>query len=290
MSCGARLILVERAMDEAWQKAFVTASERWPSIRVSELELELHLERLGAGEEPPIHAAEVYVCCACALGRPEARLALVSRHGDDLEALVTHLAGPRDLPTVLEDIQHQLFDAAPPLVADYSGRVPLASWLRVTALRRFIASHRARTLDSGAPELPGERDVTEFCLWLDVGPSDAALGAGSLQRWELALTDALDALPQRDRTLLRLHVLYGVSIAALSKAYQLSKSSLRERISEYRERLLSDMCDRAWVARAANDSIRGRRRGIFLEDDAASYHSSVQRSQRDGDSGSSSPH
>ncbi len=217
--------------------AFEALCRQWDGVRVGFDEFSRHVAELGIAGTLPRYAGSVYVCCACALNRPGARRALERRHAADLDAALVGLRSPALRQELSRRARQALFDAEPPLVASYSGQVPLGAWLRVCVLRivQAEARHAARrTSGSEVAELEADRVVE----WL--GPSAVAVGrdASRSSRFGALVMGALAGLPARDLTLLRLHLAHGMSLGALTRACGLQRSELVARLERCRVHLL----------------------------------------------------
>jgi RNA polymerase sigma-70 factor (ECF subfamily) len=122
----------------------------------------------------------------------------------------------------------------PPRIADYSGRGPLLAWVRIIAARIVsdLSSQQGRqTLFDEPPE------VLAKMLSAD-DPERELLREDSRQALAEALRKALGALPERERALLRLHHLHGLTMDRLSTMYGESRSGVARRVAQARERLL----------------------------------------------------
>jgi RNA polymerase sigma-70 factor (ECF subfamily) len=247
------------ALDE-WLR---DGARRWPGVEVTAAALAAHLAR----HEVPVtdahpHAADLYLACACAAGDPaaiavfERELVPVARAAarrvaasDEAVAEVVQLARERLLVPVRAT-------TAAPRIADYSGQGPLAGWVRIATVR--IALNRAR----------GERRrslVDDDALARVI---DAAGAAGddrwrALARYGEAFSDALRAafaaLDPRERNLLRMHHLHGLTVDELAPAQGVHRATVARWIARARAQLLEEtragLRVRLGAAEATVDSI-----------------------------------
>jgi RNA polymerase sigma-70 factor (ECF subfamily) len=185
----------------------------------------------------PIAASDLYLACACAAGAPGAHKAFE-------EAFVSRLPGflsriERDaavIDEVVQRVRDRVLVGDPPRVAEYRGRGSLAAWLRVIALRLHadLMSERGR----GLP-LDDEEESPRFHA-LAVGADLAAAKAQHRQEVERALSEALRDLPARERTMLRLHYVDGLSLAKIGELYRVDKATVSRWLRAARERLADD--------------------------------------------------
>lgn len=124
-----------------------------------------------------------------------------------------------------------------PLIAQYRGRGDLVSWIRISAIR--LARRRFRS----GPEIPIADQLLASLAPLD-GSADPELEYFKRRYahdFDQAFRDAVAAAPRRDRTLLRLHWLDGLTIDRLSAIYHVPRSTLARQIASARQALLDDV-------------------------------------------------
>jgi RNA polymerase sigma-70 factor (ECF subfamily) len=125
-------------------------------------------------------------------------------------------------------------DGAPPKLASYSGRGPLGQWVRAVALRLHIDRHRA------APrELSMEDAPAGLAERLGADPELAFIRERHQEDFRVAFRAALGRLEARERNLLRLHHVHGLSIDSVGATYQAPRSTVARWIARARERLLA---------------------------------------------------
>jgi RNA polymerase sigma-70 factor (ECF subfamily) len=213
---------------------------QWPSVSLSPERFVRHLARhLPEGSLEvlrQLHAADLYLACACADG---ARQALLAFEQHLLQRVPSRL-GPLPAATVdevLQVLRQRLLlgrGGTPPRIADYSGRGPLLAWVRIIASR--IVGELAS--QDGRQELFDEPPEVLARMLAADDPEQELLKADSSQVLAEALRKALAALPERERALLRLHHLHGLTMDKLATMYGESRSGVARRVAQARERLL----------------------------------------------------
>ena len=124
-------------------------------------------------------------------------------------------------------------DGKQPRIRQYTGEGPLVAWAKVAATRVALNLRRTKgpkaddTLEKVSAPMTGASPELQLMR--------EALG----EKLELALADALAALPLEDRNLLRLHYAEGMSLEALGKARGAHKSTLSRRLAKLQEELIS---------------------------------------------------
>jgi RNA polymerase sigma-70 factor (ECF subfamily) len=125
-------------------------------------------------------------------------------------------------------------EASPAKIGAYSGRGPLAGWVRVSAVRVAVSLRRAEH----PAEAPREDALDPLVPAVD--PELDALKLRYAAAFNAALRDAFAALPPRDRTLLKLHYVDGVSVERLAVSYNAHRVSASRWLSAARARVLEE--------------------------------------------------
>lgn len=229
-------------LEAALAKLVRDARAAWPEVNMEAgAFLRYVAERLpSTGEAHEVlaglRAADVFLAFACVRGDARA-----------LEALDAHVlsqAGawlPREEPALVDELRQRLrqrlllaVGGTPPKLASYSGRGPLGQWVRAVALRLHIDERRA------APrELPLEAAPAALEERLGTDAELAFIRERHQEDFRVAFRAALGRLEARERNLLRLHHVHGLSMDAVSATYQAPRSTVARWIARARERLLA---------------------------------------------------
>ncbi|EPX64677.1 putative DNA-binding regulatory protein [Cystobacter fuscus DSM 2262] len=228
---------------EALLAGHLSAGEgAWPTVKLTPesflRHLARHLPAPGAPEDAlrQLHAADLYLACACAEGEPQALLAFEQHVLRKVPARLGSLPAAT-LDEVLQMLRQRLLlgvGGAPPRIADYAGRGPLLAWVRIVAARMV----GAMSSQNGRQELFSEPPEALDQLLAPDNPEREVLRADSSEAFSLALRAALAALPERERALLRMHHLHGLTMDRLATMYGESRSSIARHVAQARERLL----------------------------------------------------
>ncbi len=187
-----------------------------------------------------LHVADLYLACACAQGLPAAHIALDTRFLPKVDAAVARVEGPGDgVAEVRQRLRERLLsseDGKPPRIAGYQGTGPLVAWLRAAAVRTALNSRRsARRRAHAEEEALAEGPMAGGDLELSY------LRQQHRADFQVALAEALAALPTRERTVLRLHFVEGLSLERIGAMYQTHKSTVSRWLARAREDVLSDV-------------------------------------------------
>ena len=214
---------------------FRAATAVWPDIAVSEADYDAFVsERCEAGVSDDI-AADLLLVCGCLAGDPAA----VRAFDADYVALV-----PQWVARVVKDasahdevrqrLRERLLVARgqrPPKLADYTGKGRLKGWLRVVSVRLALDLQTAAKpyTDIDEVELP-QIDDPELRYLQDRYRDD----------FKRAFETALEGLPERERTVLRLHLVDGLGIDAIAPIYDVHRATAARWLTSAREQLFTD--------------------------------------------------
>ncbi|MFY0523613.1 sigma-70 family RNA polymerase sigma factor [Archangium gephyra] len=229
-------------LDEALAGLVRAARAAWPEVDMDARAFLAYVaERLPSTDEArevltSLRAADFFLAFACVRGEARA-----------LEALDAHVLSqvgtwlPREEPALVDELRQLLrqrllvpAEGAPPKLASYSGRGPLGQWVRAVALRLHIDRQRAAPREvsmESAPVALAER--------LGADPELAFIRERHQEDFRVAFRAALGRLEARERNLLRLHHVHGLSMDAVSATYQAPRSTVARWIARARERLLA---------------------------------------------------
>lgn len=198
--------------------------------------------RLPAGAEvvshvSRLHAADLALACGCVLGEPRALQALEETY---LGRLVGELRRS-GLPTqVIEDGVQRCRErllvksgARPVRLSDYNGTSPLWSWLRVVALREALQLLRKGRRETSLPGAILEVVAPEG------DPELAYLKQTYRAAFREAFGRAVSSLSAQERTVLRQHFVYGLSIDRIGELHEVHRATAARWLQRIRDLLLS---------------------------------------------------
>jgi RNA polymerase sigma-70 factor (ECF subfamily) len=208
----------------------------WPELVVDPAQFAAHVAAVGGDEE---HAEDLYLAFACAVGDAKALAAFDARY---LSQVPRYIARVVSSPALAEEVQQilrtEVLVGPPgqrPQIAGYSGRGPLAGWLRVLAVRR-VHRLRRRKIDSA----PTEELVVDRLVAAGPTPELALVKARHGADLALAIKRAIAALPARERNLIKLHVIDELTIDDLCQLYNVHRSTVARWIVRLKQQLLDE--------------------------------------------------
>jgi RNA polymerase sigma-70 factor, ECF subfamily len=242
-AAGAKAVDGER-LESILQELLARGRAAWPAVTVSGEAFAHHLAAVSEpGEDAEarlraLKAEDLYLACACALGVPAAVAAL-----DDvyLSQVKVFLGRTKPTPDFIDEVRQALrvkllvaSFGAPPKITEYSGRGPLTSWLRVVAIRA------AADLQRGAAARPREDDEEAAeALAVDWDPEFSHLKERYRVEFKEAFQIAFAQLTSKQRNVLRLHVVDGLSIDQIGVILRVHRSTAARWIASTREVILA---------------------------------------------------
>lgn len=237
----------EDALDAWIAGALASARATWPGLeRHDETFDDFLAEKVRALPEPDAYEAlrtgDLYLahaCLACDAAAVEAFVsALFPRLDRQLARVRTPAAIADDVKSALRE---QLFfgrtsRAQAPLLAGYSGRGDLASWLRSIGLR--MASRARHDVDRNVV-----LESNDGAILTPTEPELELLRRTYAPRLETALVEALGDLPERDRELLRQHYLDALSLEAVAALHGVHRATAARWLADARTSVLRGVED-----------------------------------------------
>jgi len=201
------------------------AAAAWPGVLVEPSALVELLARKLTGDDPitptPAAATELHLAIACARGDNAAVAAFDRAY---LEVVPQALAGMKLPKATVDDVRSAVRDKLlfadgdrPPRILDYAGRGRLRGLVQVSATRTAIDRIRLEEKEVELPacELAAPTDVA---MSLIKAQYRAAFAAGFAR--------AVATASRRDRNLLRLHFLGGVTLEQLAQMYNVHRATV----------------------------------------------------------------
>jgi RNA polymerase sigma-70 factor (ECF subfamily) len=211
----------------------------WPTLDVDPAVL---FRWLGERATPPAArlpdvslAADATLACACIHDAPGAVVAFDRAFAPVIAAAVSRVnRSEAFVEDASQVVRERLFVAAPgalPRISEYAGRAPLSAWLRAVAVRAALNLRRGEPGEHDAVDADDERLVAS------ADPEMRLAKAHHKAAVEAAVRAAIARLAPRDRTLLRLHLVEGLSIDVLGAHYQVGRSTAARWLTSAREAL-----------------------------------------------------
>lgn len=212
------------------------AQEAWPRVTFDGAVVARWLGARWQNGAVLANASDVALAAACASGNSAAHEALrqtLSRLARVLRRLPTSRVEPEDVcQALLDKLLVQRGDTAPGITR-YGGTGPLEGWLRSGLVRTALNLER-----QGRHEEPTGLEELARAATLAAAPELAFVRAQYRTEFATAFRAALSELSSRDRNLLRLHHLNGVTLDALATMYKVHRATVARWLADAREQAM----------------------------------------------------
>jgi RNA polymerase sigma-70 factor (ECF subfamily) len=225
------------------------ASAEWPQLKVIPETFAAYVAARIPPEEDPVAALgairgkDLALAHACAQGDPVAMALFEAGCFTEVDGALRRMRLPiASLEDVKQALRARLFvrdGDDPPLIEKYSGRGDLRAWVRVTALRSAL-----RLARKGAREaLTGEDALFDLATPTN-DPELDQMKRIYRSEFKRAFESAIQALPNRDQTLLKQHYMDGLSLDEVARLYQVHRATAARWLARARELVLSGTRER----------------------------------------------
>lgn len=228
--------MIRPGVERLWQEARAA----WPTVDVA-LEpfaafVERHLAPLAEPDQvlPTLFAADLYLACACSAGDRAGLRLFEDQVLPQADAALRRVdPSPSFADEVRQILRQKLFVGdgdAPPKIGDYAGRGPLATWVRVAAVRTAL-----NLRGSGRREMPmTSSQVAALAPAVDDAGLKYLKGRFA-DEFEASLARACGQLSERDRTILRLRYADDLNIDQIGALYGVHRATVARWIGRIRE-------------------------------------------------------
>lgn len=233
-------MVTDRVSDDVLDGLVAAGREAWPVCAALAPALRPRIAARLDGEDRPeqLDAAEVYLACACAAGDAAALAIFERSYLATLPAALSRLSlGKDDVAEVMQTLRIRLFvaDDGEPRVVRYAGAGQLGGLVRVAAIRIGLNLLRSRGKlqggDDGMENLPVAGDDPEL----------AELKAQCRSSFKAAFEDASASLEPRERSLLHLALVKGLSVDKIGAIYGVHRATAARWVAQARGRLTREL-------------------------------------------------
>lgn len=212
-------------------------SRAWPALKVSPAELDAFVARRDPTEPPP--AADLYLVCACVLGRAGAIEALEQSVLGQVKGWVARIDPSPDFgDEVAQAVRALLLTGDAPRLGTYAGKGSLEGWVRVTAVRLALKLKARQPPGTGTAEPLTSAAGTTPDLGTQVEKAQAR------KEVEQAMESVLASLDTEERAWLKLYYLDGLSLEKVAGLFGVHTSTISRRIAALEGHVLSALRER----------------------------------------------
>jgi RNA polymerase sigma-70 factor, ECF subfamily len=226
------------------QESVARARQTWPELAPRGDAFEDALAHAIAGADDRVAAlrkldvAELWLAVACAAGDRTALASFERRYVAPLRRILRSMQIP---DASIDDIEQQLRmkllttgDDGRCKLLDYAGQGKLAGLVKVVALRTALDGLRRKHEHPGGDE---DQRTADALMDHQLGPELEAVRLQHRDEVRSAFADAAAELDDRDRSILRLHLLERLSIDGLAALYGVHRGTAARRLVRVRDRL-----------------------------------------------------
>ncbi|WP_169796703.1 sigma-70 family RNA polymerase sigma factor [Chondromyces crocatus] len=228
---------VDAHVEAALGEAVARGRTAWPSVQLGDEAWLGHLgSRLREGSPlvdqlTAIDAGGLYLAAGCLRGVPAALAAFETDVLPSARRALSRRAEPALVDELLQQARARLLTElhGPPRLALYAGRGPLGGFVRTVAMHLLAddtAAARPTEGDEVLAALPETADVEAGLCRLD-----------QQQHFRAAFQEALTSLTPRERALIRLSLLDGLSIDAIAPMYGAHRATVARWLAAARDTL-----------------------------------------------------
>jgi RNA polymerase sigma-70 factor, ECF subfamily len=229
--------------DDALRAAFNRGQAQWPAVKSLTLDAFRSFVD-GASVDPAAleeRAGDVYLAAAAAGGNDDAVRVFDSHILSELPRWLSRLRLSRDLvEEVRQSLRSKLLVGPPPKLTQYRASGPLGAWVRMVAVRMALDACETDPVNAGRFET-GEEPLLNA---LDQEQRLIRNKYGAL--FQETLREAVRQLSKRDRNLLRLRYVAGMSQDAMARTYHVHQTTVVRWLAAIRDELDSAVRIRLW--------------------------------------------
>lgn len=225
----------DAALERELGERVASGRAAWPGLRLDPVAFVRHLASHSTEALPPVsHVPDLWIACACALGTSGAAAEFERTY----RRLIEHSVARVNRAAVDEGTQAVLVSllvaepGARPRIAEYAGRAALKTWLVTVAANTTLNLHRRRD-DQAHESLSGLAEQVA-----NAEPEIALARARHSRDLDAALRDALQTLEKRQRVLLSVRHVQGLTLGEVATMYRTSRQTAGRMMAAAHEALL----------------------------------------------------
>ena len=232
-----------RALGERLRAALTQGRTAHPGLVVPDEAFVRHLARGVAASLCELEALaieDLYLACACDEGAAGAVARFESRYAPVIKRSVSRvLSNPADSDEAIQRSRQALLvhggDGSGAKISQYLGKGPLENWVAVVAIRMAVSLGRSES---------AERRVRDLAVAEATGKVDpeALFMNGQIRReLEAAVGQALERLEDKQRLVLRLYLVSGMTLTAIAKSAGVKQQTISNWLAKARKSILADV-------------------------------------------------
>lgn len=211
----------------------------WPGLEVPFERFAAHVQQVAPGEPSleTLSGEGLLLCAACVAGDARAQALFETSQLTPLKRVLEKLDGGSEVAAdALQQVRVQCFPppGQPSLLLSYSGRGALGVWLKVVAVR---AAQKLRR--GGAAAMTGNDEALPSLPAPDADPELRFLKLQHRAYFKASFQAALEALDARERSVLRMSLVDGLSIDEIGRVYDVHRATAARWLNDARASLVA---------------------------------------------------
>jgi RNA polymerase sigma-70 factor (ECF subfamily) len=225
-------------LEAALAEAMTCGRGLWPHVTLDPSTLDRYVRDRSIPEQAVRErAVDLFLAAACASGEAAAIGIFERQYLAPVRSYVPRIALSDDMVDELRQLLRvRLLSERPPRIASYRGMGPLGAWVRVAAMR--IAFD---LLESKPRNDAEDRAMLAEHVVNSVAPEAELARARGRSLFESAIEEAIGALSDGDKALLRFHYIEGLSLDAVASMQRVHRATVARWLAEVRRRLLRNV-------------------------------------------------
>jgi RNA polymerase sigma-70 factor (ECF subfamily) len=235
---------------EAVRAAFLAGRSAFPGVALEEPSFREWLQAGAVGPEALAAAgADLYLACACTAGDGAAVAVFEKSFLGRLNSNVGRVSlTPEQVDELRQELRLRLIATPETGIGTYRGSASLLTWVNVCAVRM------AMRLKGKASRRSDDASVLDDLVARDANPELLAAKAEHRETFRAALHECFTGLPARERTLLKMHLLDGMSIDEIGVLLRVHRATVARWLVAIRQRVLEQLCAKLVVSLGASPS------------------------------------
>jgi RNA polymerase sigma-70 factor, ECF subfamily len=242
-------------LEQAAAHAYHAGRTTWPGLSIDLSAFQGWVHQAGIEIEALRERGdELYLVAGCVAQDPEAHQAFERRYLTPLHQNVGRIALSADQADELrQQLRVTLLLGTQPKIGTFRGQGPLGAWVQVCAVRLALklgaAQDRMASPDASLLEGLVSHDADQELLAAKSQYRDA---------FQSALEECFTSLPDRQKTLLRMHFLEGMSIDEMGQVFHVHRATIARWLVAIRREVLDQLCTKMSMnLRTSSSEFRG---------------------------------
>jgi RNA polymerase sigma-70 factor (ECF subfamily) len=228
-------------LDQAAALAYHAGRSAWPELRLDLSTFQRWVRVAGIEQEALTERGdELYLVAGCVARAPEAYQAFERRYLSLLNQSVGRISLSADQADELrQQMRVTLLLGDQPKIGTFRGQGPLGAWVQVCAVRLALKMGAAQERLAGP-----DASLLEGLVSQEADQELLAAKSQYRDTFQAALEECFSGLPSRQKTLLRMHFLDGMSIDEMGQVFHVHRATIARWLVAIRREVLETICQK----------------------------------------------